>query len=103
MNSKSEAQLSTKFDNVKLLSASLIVIAALGAFYYFADALLVIRVIGLLVSVAIAVFISLKTELGGHALEFIKDSRMELRKVVWPSRAETLQTSAAVILMVVVM
>jgi preprotein translocase subunit SecE len=51
----------------------------------------------------VAVFILLKTELGGNALEFIKDSRLELRKVVWPTRAETLQTSLAVIVMVIVM
>ena len=99
---KPEIQLS-KFDTFKLLSAGLIVIAALAAFYYFINTLLVIRVTGLLAAVALAVVIALKTELGGSALEFIKDSRMELRKVVWPTRAETLQTSLAVILMVVVM
>jgi preprotein translocase subunit SecE len=102
MNLKPETQLN-KFDTFKLLSAVLIVMASLVAFYYFANTLLVIRVLGLLVSVALAVFILLKTELGGNALEFIKDSRLELRKVVWPTRAETLQTSLAVIVMVVVM
>jgi preprotein translocase subunit SecE len=102
MNLKPETQLN-KFDTFKLLSAILIVTASLVAFYYFTNTLLVIRVLGLLVSVAVAVFILLKTELGGNALEFIKDSRLELRKVVWPTRAETLQTSLAVIVMVIVM
>ncbi len=102
MNSKPETQ-AFKFDTLKLFSATLLVIAGLVAFYYFGHALLLIRVIGLLVAVAVAVAIVSTTELGGNTLEFIKDSRMELRKVVWPTRAETLQTSLAVIVMVVVM
>jgi preprotein translocase subunit SecE len=102
MNSKPETQ-AFKFDTLKLFSATLLVIAGLVAFYYFAHTLLLIRVIGLLVAVAVAVAIVSTTELGGNTLEFIKDSRMELRKVVWPTRAETLQTSLAVIVMVVVM
>lgn len=102
MNLKPEVQPS-KFDTIKLLFAILIVLVALTAFYYFAGTLLVIRVSGLLLSTAVAVAIALKTELGANVLEFIKDSRMELRKVVWPTRAETLQTSLAVIAMVVIM
>lgn len=102
MNSKPETQPS-KFDTFKLLSAALILVAALGAFYYFADYLLVVRVAGLLVAVGAAAGIVLTTELGSNVLEFIQASRVELRKVVWPSRAETLQTTLAVILMVIVM
>jgi preprotein translocase subunit SecE len=62
-----------------------------------------VRVIGLLVAAGAALAIAATTELGSNVLDFIKDSRMELRKVVWPTRTETLQTSLAVIVMVILM
>lgn len=102
MNSKPEIQAS-KFDTFKLLSAAFILVVALGAFYYFSDHLLLVRVAGLLVVVGIAAGIVLTTELGSNVLEFIQASRAELRKVVWPTRAETLQTTLAVVLMVILM
>ena len=76
---------------------------AVFAFYYFSDYLVLVRVIGLLVAVGIAVAIALTTDLGGQLMGFVNDSRTELRKVVWPTRAETLQTSLAVVLMVIIM
>jgi len=102
MNPKTETQVS-RADTFKLAFAGLIVLLALAAFYYFSSYLLVVRVIGLLAAVGAAVAIVATTELGSEALAFIKDSRSELRKVVWPTRTETLQTSLAVIAMVIVM
>jgi preprotein translocase subunit SecE len=101
MNAKSETQ-SSRLDTFKLLSAALILGVALVAFYYFSDSSLLVRVIGLLVAVGAAVGISLTTERGATLVGFLQDARSELRKVVWPTRAETLQTSLAVILMVIV-
>ena len=102
MNSKTETQI-TKIDTYKLLSAGLIVVVALAGFYYFADYLVLVRVIGLLIAVGAAVAIVLTTELGVNLLGFVQDSRTELRKVVWPTRTETLQTSLAVIVVVIIM
>jgi preprotein translocase subunit SecE len=101
MNPKSEIQAS-KLDTFKLASAALILLVAVAAFYYFADYLLLVRVLGLLGAVGVAVAIALTTELGGNVLGFIKDARAELRRVVWPTRQETLQTTLAVVLMVIV-
>jgi preprotein translocase subunit SecE len=102
MSAKTDAQAS-KVDTFKLLSAVTIVALAVMAFYYFSDYSLLLRVIGLLASVGIAVGIALTTELGASLAEFTQDARIELRKVVWPTRAETIQTSLAVILMVIIM
>lgn len=102
MNPKSEAHTS-KLDTYKLVSAALILLVGLFGFYYFADHLLLIRVLGLLIAVGVAAAIAMTTELGSNLLGFFQEARAELRKVVWPSRAETLQTTLAVILMVVVM
>ena len=100
MNPKPETQFS-KADTLKLLSASMILVVALAAFYYFADYLLLVRVAGLLIAAAAAVAVFLKTEIGAMLLGFFQDARSELRKVVWPSRTETLHTSLAVIAMVI--
>ena len=104
MNStKPEIQAPNRTDKLKLLAAGAIVLMALVAFYAFAAHSLLVRVIGLLVAVGVATAIALKTELGAETLEFIREARSELRKVVWPTRAETTQTTLIVIVMVILM
>ena len=102
MSAKTDAGAS-RLDTLKLLAAAIIVTVAVIAFYYFADYSLLLRVIGLLVAVGAAVGIALTTELGMNFLGFTQDSRTELRKVVWPTRAETVQTSLIIVLMVIIM
>ena len=102
MNLKSDTQASRP-DIYKLIAAASIFLIALLAFYYFADYSALVRVIGLLMAAGAALAIAATTELGSNVLDFIRDSRMELRKVVWPTRTETLQTSLAVIVMVILM
>ncbi|MDG4550282.1 MAG: preprotein translocase subunit SecE [Candidatus Contendobacter sp.] len=104
MNStKPEPQALNRADTFKLLAAGAIILSALVAFYVFATHSLLARVIGLLAATGVAVAIALKTERGAEALEFIQDARTELRKVAWPTRAETTQTTLVVIAMVVIM
>ena len=102
MNFKSDTQVSRP-DTYKLIVAVSIFLVAVMAFYYFANYSTLVRVIGLLAASGAAVAIAATTEPGGNVLEFIKESRMELRKVVWPTRTETLQTTAAITVMVVLM
>ncbi|MDS4026371.1 MAG: preprotein translocase subunit SecE [Candidatus Contendobacter sp.] len=104
MNStKPELQAPNRADTYKLLTAGAIVLIALVAFYVFADHSLLARVIGLLAAVGAAVTVALRTEQGAETLEFMQGARAELRKVVWPTRAETTQTTLIVIAMVVIM
>ena len=103
MNTKTDDTQASKLDTLKLASAVAIVTVAVVAFYYFAEHSLLVRVIGLLASVGVAAAIALKTEVGGRFWGFVEDSRTELRKVVWPTRTETMQTSLVIILMVIVM
>ena len=102
MSSKSET-LTSKMDTAKLLVAIALVVVAVVAFYYFENTSQLARVAGLLVVVGVAVATAATTAFGSGLIEFMQDSRSELRKVVWPSRQETLQVSLAVILMVIVM
>jgi preprotein translocase subunit SecE len=100
---KPETQTLNRADNLKLIGAGAIVVIALAAFYLFANYSLLMRVIVLLAAFGGAVVLALKTELGAETLEFIQGARTEVRKVVWPTRAETTQTTLIVIAMVVIM
>ncbi len=99
MNVKSDAQVSS-IDTYKLIAAASVFLLAVVAFYYFASYSLLLRVIGLLAAAGGAVALAMTTELGATVLEFIREARLELRKVVWPTRTETLQTTAAIVVMV---
>jgi preprotein translocase subunit SecE len=100
---KPETQTFNRADTLKLAGAGALILIALAAFYLFANHSLLVRVIGLLIAAGAAVAVALKTERGAEILEFLRGSRSELRKVVWPTRAETTQTTLIVIAMVVIM
>ena len=100
MNSDIEAS-SQKLDTFKLGLALLIIVAGLVCFYLFNDYSLLFRVIGLLVSVGISVAIALQTVKGKEIWGYFRDAQIEVRKVVWPTRQETIQTTLIVIVMVI--
>jgi preprotein translocase subunit SecE len=98
--SKTE-QSSSTIDTLKLMTAALVLIAGVVAFYYFAEESQLLRVLGMLAVVVIAFFIAASSDPGRRGLGFVKDARVEVRKVVWPTRQETIQTTMAVLFMVV--
>lgn len=86
-----------------LLTVSVLpVAAAIGGFYYFDDQAMWIRVIGLLVALLAAGMIALQTELGKAAWTFRREAVIEMRKVVWPTRKETVQTTIVVLVVVMI-
>jgi preprotein translocase subunit SecE len=99
MNAKVEAE-SSRLDSLKLGTAVLMVAVGIYAFYHYEDQHLVLRVLGLLAVAAIAVFVAAQTALGRNVLGFISGAQSEVRRVVWPTRTETVQTTLAVVLMV---
>ena len=100
MNSNVEITSGT-LDTIKLGLALLIAIAALVGFYFFADQSLLYRVLGLLAAAGISIAIALQTEKGKHTWGYFHDAQIEVRKVVWPTRQETVQTTLIVIIMVI--
>jgi len=95
-------QTSSGLDTLKLIMALALLLAGIVGFYYFEEESQLLRVIGMLVVVGVAFFIVSLTDIGRRSLGFVKEARVEVRKVVWPTRQETLQTTLAVLIMVVI-
>jgi preprotein translocase subunit SecE len=87
-------------DLLKWIVAIALFVAALAAFYLFPDESLLLRVVGLLVAAGLACAIVYTTAKGREGWHFLRDARTEVRKVVWPTRTETLQTTGIVIVVV---
>ncbi|MGR9100959.1 MAG: preprotein translocase subunit SecE [Gammaproteobacteria bacterium] len=99
MTSQAEAA-TTVFDTVKLVFSVLFLILGVAAFYYFSEYTLLYRVLGLMAIVLLSILLALATEKGRVFRGFMKDSKQEVGKVVWPSRQETTQTTLLVFAMV---
>ena len=83
------------------LSAALL-IAGVGAYYWFQDlAITPVRVVGLIVVALIASFIAAQSDSGAAFFRFLKESDIERRKVVWPTHQETMQTSLMVVIVTI--
>jgi preprotein translocase subunit SecE len=90
-------------DKVILSLAVIPIAAAIGGFYYFGDESLLLRVIGLLIAAGLSIVIALQSQTGKATADFMKEARNEVRKVVWPTRKETAQTTMFVMVAVVIM
>ena len=87
-------------DRIKMLGAAALVVGGLILFYLFGQFSFLYRVLALLVVFAVAIFLYLQTAHGMRTVGFFRDSRTEVRKVVWPTRAETTQTTIMVMIIV---
>jgi preprotein translocase subunit SecE len=102
MNVKAEAK-DSRFDLVKwLVVAALVVVGVVGNQYFSAEPILY-RVLGLIVLGGVAAFVALQTARGQAFAVLLKEARVEIRKVVWPTRQETTQTTLIVVAVVLVM
>ena len=102
MVTNTEAQ-GSMLDTVKLLLALLVLLVGIAGFYYFSESSLLYRVLGLLAMVGVAIGISVTTAKGRSLISFLGSSRTEVRKMVWPTRAETMQTTLMVFILVVIL
>jgi preprotein translocase subunit SecE len=99
MDAKTE-QAGSALDTVKLVAVVLLLSGGVYGFYAIADQPLWVRLLGLLAVIGVAVFVALQTAVGRSIWQFAVDSRAEVRKVVWPTRQETLQTLLIVLIAV---
>ncbi len=91
-------------DTVLLWAAVAILAASIFGFYYFEPQFnALIRVVGMLAGAGVAVAVALQSQPGKAAFHVVRDSRTELRKVVWPTRPETVQTTAIILIVVLIL
>ena len=100
MSTKIEVQ-ESRGDTAKMGAAVAVLVAGIYGFYHFADESLLYRVLGLLAVAVVALAIAYQSTVGRRAWSFVQESRTEVRKVVWPTHQETLQTSLMVIIVTI--
>lgn len=103
MSKKLENQSKANF-SIEVIASLLIVIGSLIVFYF--DPLQLgkdlYKVLVLLLGLIVAIFIFLKSEQGSRLIVFLKETRIELRKVVWPTKDETIKTTGMIMIAVVI-
>ena len=90
-------------DKAKLVAALGLVGCGIAGYYWLAQANILLRVLAVLAGLGAGAAVSLTSAPGRVFVVFTRESLVEVRKVVWPTRKETIQTTAAVFAFVVVM
>ncbi len=90
-------------DKIKIALAALCVVAGVWAYYWFADAALVLRVLMVLGGLVAAGVVAWLSEPGKQFFVFAQEAWAEAGRVSWPTRKETIQTTAIVFAFVVIM
>lgn len=96
MTTNTENQ-TNSLDIVKWGLVVIILAAAIIGNQFYGEASVLVRAISVVVAFAVAGFIALQTEKGKQALAFARESHIEVRKVVWPTRQEALNTTFIVL------
>jgi preprotein translocase subunit SecE len=103
MTEQVQQQGATALDAAKLIAGVLIVVAGLAAFYLLSAQPIWLRWIIVLAGIAAGALVSLQSFQGKTFRAFVQSSRIELRKVVWPNRQETIQVTIVVFVMVIIL
>ena len=104
MNAKAE-QVSgvSALDIAKLTLAAILLAGGIFAFYYFGEWTSATRILVLLAAFIAAVAVAAFSGPGRNVREYLRESQFELRKVVWPTRDETLRTTGVIIVVVIIL
>ena len=104
MSANTEAQDSGRsLDVMKWLIVAILLVAAVVGNYFYRDVSLPLRALAVVVLIAVAGGIALLTAKGKATVTFAREARTEMRKVVWPTRQETLHTTLIVAAVTAVM
>ena len=90
-------------DRIKLAVAAALVVAGIAGYYLLAANALVLRVLAVIAGIAAGVAVAWTSQPGREFVVFAREALVEVKKVVWPTRKETMQTTTAVFAFVVVM
>ena len=97
MTTQTETSESGVLDIIKLALAAATLVGGLYGYYYYENEIaLPLRVLMVLGGTGVGIAIAMTSTQGRRLWHFIQGSRVEIRKVVWPTRQETTQTAIAV-------
>ena len=103
MNSKVEQQQSASAgDILKYVVALLVAAAGIVGFYWFAEWPTAVRAAALVVVLVVAAAVFLVSSKGRALREYFAEARFELRKVVWPTRQETIRATGLITVVVII-
>lgn len=103
MSNSSVETVTTPSDKYKIVLAVVIIAAGIFAYSYFSDMNIYARVGMFVGSLVVAALIFWFSEAGRRTLDFATGAYSELKRVVWPTRAETIQMTGIVFAFVIVM
>ena len=90
-------------DKIKIVIAVALLVAGVAAFYYWSESITIVRVLAVIGGAAAGAVVFLTTAPGKQFFAFSQESIEETKRVVWPTRKETLQTTGVVFAFVAVM
>lgn len=90
-------------DKIKLALSLLLLALGIAGFYLFEDKAMVVRILAVLAGFVASMAVAWTAPQGKQALVFFNESVAEAKRVVWPTRQETMQTTLAVVVLVVIM
>jgi preprotein translocase subunit SecE len=103
MEPQIEAPSSTKLDGLMLSGSVLLLVGGMVAFYWFDGQLnAAVRLLILLAALGAAVALAYQTQMGRDLWGYVVGARTEMRKVVWPSRQESLQATMMIAVVVLI-
>ena len=97
-----EKNIETKSNKSYLMLSIVVRITGMILFYYYSDVRLFYRVVGMISVVIFSAFIAYQSDFGKLVYSYVTDSKVELKKVTWPTKQETTQTTLGVIFVVIV-
>ena len=97
-----EKNIETKSNNSYLMLSIGVLIAGMILFYYYSDIRLFYRVVGMILVVIFSALIAYQSDFGKLVYSYVSDSKVELKKVTWPTKQETTQTTLGVIFVVII-
>ncbi len=103
MNDNVGQEQSSLLDTLKLLGSVLILLVGIVSYYYLIQISILFRVLMVLASVVVSLVIFFQTQRGKTLWEFFQGSRVEIKKVIWPTKQETFQTTLTVFIFVLIM
>ncbi|MRI32996.1 preprotein translocase subunit SecE [Endozoicomonas sp. OPT23] len=103
MSGKPEVATEGRLDGLKWALVAILVAAGVAGNTYFTEESVLYRALALVALAVAAGFIGLQTVKGGAFWNLVKEAKVEIRKVVWPTRQETVQTTLVVVAVVVIM